>query len=387
MIKRFAYYCIVILLLTIFGCNLSKEEQTRYKPDTIVVNFSDAFDLFSSEIISDLRFIQLETTEKSMIGEINDISISSDNIFILDKNNLKTVVSFSKDGKFLTKYGNIGRGPGEFRYVKSFMKDEKAMQIELLVPPNHIMIYTIMGELVDEVKGNDQIPAVSFTKTHRDNYFLYGGHNDGFDVNRFYLINRDGELIEKYFPEKTNLFPFEEHKNNFTTFENNTYFREFFSNIIYVITEENIAPRYVFDFGEYNLPSDPPYDLFFSIEKHASIINFFKNQDFLIASITQRRQVQGAPSLFFILKHLLTGKVMLMRMPDSFGFVESFTFPLFLNETNEIVFSIQPVDLLLNFEVFKNQPLLNHALNEIDLIDESSNPILVFAKINCSVFN
>ncbi len=385
--KRLAFYFFLLSLITISGCNQSKEAQTIPNPKTIVVNFSDAFDLFSSEEIIDLRFIQLETTEESMIGEISDIYISSDNIYILDKNNLKTVLSFSKDGEFLTKYGSIGRGPGEFSYVKSFIVDEESQQIELLVPPNHIMIYNIQGELIDEIKNYDQIPAVSFTKTHRGNYFLYGGHNDGFDVNRIYLVNRDGELLDKYFTEETNLFPFEEHKNNFTSFGSKTYFREFFDNTIYIVSEENISPVYEFDFGEYNLPPDPPGDLFLSIEKHASIVNFFENQDYFIASITQRRQLHEDPSLFFILKHLISGQVKLMRMPDSSRFVESFNFPLFLKETNEIVFSIHPVDLLLNSETLKNQPLLNQALNEIELIDESSNPILVFAKINSSFFD
>ena len=233
---------ILLSFIIILGCNQSKEVQTICYPKTIAVNFSNAVDLFSSELIDGLRLIQLETTGESMIGEIHDIYVSTDNIYILDQNNIKTVLRFSKDGEFLTKYG-------------------------------------------------------------------------------------------------------------------------------------------------YTLPPDPPGDLFSSIEKHAAVLSFFENRDYFIASITQRKQVNGDPSLFFIIKHLASGKVRLIRMPDSFGFVESFNFPLFLEGTNEIVFSIHPVDLHLNTEALKNQPLLNHALSKIEPIDESSNPILVFAKINNSFFN
>jgi hypothetical protein len=281
----------------------------------------------------------------------------------------------------MTKYSKIGKGPGEFSYVKSFIFDDETQQIELLVPQNHIMIYNIQGVLIDEIKNYDQIPAVSFTKTNGGNYFLYGGHNDGFDVHRIYLLNKQGELLDKFFSENTNLFPFEEKKNNFSSISDKTYFREFFDNTIYFVSEENLVPKYEFDFKEYNLPLNPPGDLFSSIDKHASIINFFENKEYFIASISLRKKAHGEPTWFFILKHLISGQIVLIKMPDSSRFIESFIFPIFFMETNEIVFSIHPADLLLNSEELKNQPLLNHAFNEIELTDKSLNPILVFAKI------
>lgn len=49
-----------------------------------------------------------------MFSYANKIIEHNNKYFILDKNSLRSIVSFKKDGNPITKYGRIGQGPGEY---------------------------------------------------------------------------------------------------------------------------------------------------------------------------------------------------------------------------------------------------------------------------------
>ncbi len=110
----------VISLLLIAICSTELLAQRRRDNQKVVV--SEIIDIapslgreqycYASEYFSEIRYIELESTEQSFMRGIKDIKVTEKGIFILTNNYI--ILRFSNTGKFLNKIGAIGRGPGEY---------------------------------------------------------------------------------------------------------------------------------------------------------------------------------------------------------------------------------------------------------------------------------
>lgn len=68
--------------------------------------------------IKSIKYIQLETSEECMIGEVSEVKVQDDYLIILDV--LKKVYLFEKStGRFIRQIGSIGQGAGEYVSVNT----------------------------------------------------------------------------------------------------------------------------------------------------------------------------------------------------------------------------------------------------------------------------
>lgn len=74
-----------------------------------------------------MEFIQLETNDSCLLGEINKIKISDSLLFISDRNNKLFVFDFS--GRFVNRIGTIGQGPNELLNLSHFYVDRDNKQV------------------------------------------------------------------------------------------------------------------------------------------------------------------------------------------------------------------------------------------------------------------
>lgn len=65
-------------------------------------------------IIDSLSYIRLETNKNAPIEGVDKISFIDDKIVLFDKQKKRGLYLFSKDGKFLCKIGNVGKGPEDY---------------------------------------------------------------------------------------------------------------------------------------------------------------------------------------------------------------------------------------------------------------------------------
>ena len=138
---------IIWLLPTVWNCDNSEGQQPHGPFLLNLDNCKVSIDLKLSDLIDSCRFIQLETTNKSIIDDnISLLDIAKKQILIGDQNG---VYKFSGDGKFIQKLLNTGRGPGEISSYCIFHYYE-AKNILLidnqLAPHDYILRYDIQSE-------------------------------------------------------------------------------------------------------------------------------------------------------------------------------------------------------------------------------------------------
>lgn len=98
-------YILLLFLVSFISCN-----QDNVKGTSIIIDANESFDISNNLLFN---FIQLETTDTNLFGDIGNILIYQDKIYIIDSKSTKLLV-FNMEGKFITQIGSRGNGPGEY---------------------------------------------------------------------------------------------------------------------------------------------------------------------------------------------------------------------------------------------------------------------------------
>lgn len=98
-----------MVLLTVCGCNVVQETKFKY---TISVDATSQDQPKYDSFVNGIEFIPLETTDSSLVGEVNGLVVTNDKIFV--NSNREEILCFDICGKFLYRVGRIGRAPGEY---------------------------------------------------------------------------------------------------------------------------------------------------------------------------------------------------------------------------------------------------------------------------------
>jgi len=120
-----------------------------------------------SEIASEVTYIPLETTDSSLVGNINSVLYEGGQIYIV--HNTSTVSVFDNNGKFIRKINRQGRGPEEYLKLMSgdmLEIDPDNRNIILLSLDTKLYEYTEDGVFVRKV----QIPKIEGCR----NYMNWG---------------------------------------------------------------------------------------------------------------------------------------------------------------------------------------------------------------------
>ncbi len=105
---------------------------------------------------------EIEGTGTELFGAIQNVRVAKDGkIYVLD-NKLKKIIIFNKDGKFLSKFGKIGEGPGEF---KTFRLGRQLFILKndlLFVERGKIHYFSLDGQFKKTIKTPESITPRGF---------------------------------------------------------------------------------------------------------------------------------------------------------------------------------------------------------------------------------
>lgn len=204
----------------------------------------------------EFKFIALETIDSCLLGDVEQIEITNDKIYIIDRTN-NLIFVFSLDGTFIAQIGEKGNGPGEYVMPKTLHIDEKKCVISVLDVAQGKMIHYDMKTY----------QYISNQKTKSCNYcaWLIDGNiawfnQPGYATDKrevYYLEITDSELNHlNYYYTADFLTGYgislgqRFHQHNGHTFLSIPFF-----SMVYEVTTEGIIPSYNVMFGKHNLPS------------------------------------------------------------------------------------------------------------------------------------
>lgn len=347
-----------------------------------------------SSIFKKVKTIILETTEESLIGRISDMQVYKNYIFILDRHSSHKLYTFDTTGKFVRVIGNIGNGPGEYMYLRSFTIDPKKEEIYLLYLNKRINKYNIEGEFINAITMDGGV----------SNHIQY--HNDKLYVDSYtdYMLKE----IDPKTGKETNRFLKRDKYNkgwNESSFVSNgggfmsklsksPKFRDLFTDTFIALNDNRIEPyitlqsKYLVTHSDVERvkKNEKEFSKRLAIFKEKNKIFFFK------CYFETKNHIHFAYNhgykVYTVLLDLQTQSVIKTRLFNDLVFVQntkiSLPSMLFDFSTSEGVYEWLNVQIAIEkmnfFENIKNGDLSPNLdkLEELKKLPEDSNPVIFY---------
>ena len=260
-------YLLVIFLLT--GCNHNRSKKNvsigiQFAPEKIkTIKVNSPKKLWPTNLdqyVFNIEYIELETNKESIIGAISEVIYYDSHYYILDKIT-SSIFVFNNIGKYVLKINNIGKGNGEFNKLSGFNIDKINQQIVVLTDlPQKVIRYSLNGEYNSELK----LPFLSRhvgVLPNKEYAFYLQYRDNSLELKQCYnliTINAKGKMINGFFPYKPESISsnFIKAQNHFYYFNNDLHFYSDLLDVVYVVDNNSIKPKYNIDFGDIKINPD-----------------------------------------------------------------------------------------------------------------------------------
>lgn len=256
---------LIIAFLNIYCSRVHNNlSNVKYNISTIDLTGIDQLEnseLNISQIVDNLnvKYVKLETTEKSMVEVIFDSEINNSNIFILNKSGL---LMFDLNGKFIKKIGTYGKGPNEHLGILGFSCTDSLIAI-ISNFTRKMLLYNSKGDFLKTFSVNVSAGKPNFI--NNSCMSINRRFGDIYD-NDYYIteiVKTTGDTIAiRYLRNEILKSKRLYVEANSQWYYNDTlYIKESLTDTIYTITNNSITPRFVLDMGKYKLPDDFLYNM------------------------------------------------------------------------------------------------------------------------------
>lgn len=211
-----------------------------------------------SQFTNDIRYIPLETFDDLTLSHVANCDFIDSLILV---SNLEQCLLYNYKGNFISKIGNQGRGPGEFRYATNVS----------FGPCNRVFIqslydlfeYDLHGSFFNKFErcfliNNDYVGRWSLIKDSL--FFGKISSSTGKEKNKALIFNRQGEIkiwFKNYIlfnREKALAGHMEQHANIYY-FRDKYFLKEIYNDTLFYLNEEyHLIPLFIFNLGKFSEP-------------------------------------------------------------------------------------------------------------------------------------
>lgn len=128
---------------------------------TININNDEYSKIHLGRLTESKKEIALENSTESMLGRIVDVKFLKDKIIVFDL--LSGIHAFDSTGKFITKIGKNGEGPGEYKYINS-MEINNDFGLIYIASMYKLLIYSSDFSFLEEKKFPFALTHLEFVK-------------------------------------------------------------------------------------------------------------------------------------------------------------------------------------------------------------------------------
>ena len=284
------FFICALSLLGLFACD--EKKMNSHLPCKI--DFEKSINKFLllelAEIADEIRYIRLESKQYTRISTTYLLDFSEDFLLVSDR---KNCFLFDNQGKFISKIGNAGRGPGEYTHISNVKIDSKSNNV-LLQSGRSILRYDNNGLFIQKfipemsvgtrIIGSwnlfqdtlffGQVPNYSGKEKYKSVIFDDSGKTIQAFNNTIFL-NRESEIINA-----------NDGHANIYQFEDKYFFKERMNDTLFVIIDDTfLEPAYIFNLGRYAQPLKERelgmFKMVKRIDNYIFINNIFETRNFI----------------------------------------------------------------------------------------------------------
>lgn len=259
------YYILGIFSLILFSCKNTIPSSVSYLSmdlDSTQLVMLDEIDTINalkySTVFTDVRYVALESSTESSLGRVSSFNVTNDDDFLLFDDANGEILLFDSLGVFKNRIG--ARGHGAYEYIHPLIVRYDSFQNHVVVydgAKKSLLHYGMDGTYLYMTELHKYIR--NFCVVGTDLFAIFANHSNilkegEYDYNIEFL-DKSGEIVAQYDPymyDVMNFRPISDHV--FSTYENNSYFKHYYSHLVYKIDGNGLHPYYNIDFGDNQIP-------------------------------------------------------------------------------------------------------------------------------------
>ena len=375
--------CIKILLISfillhIVCCNNNKHSNTANMQKIVLTE--NSFVNSQTDLMKDIRYVQLQTSDDCLINEVTELYCTSKEIFIFDIFT-QSVYVFDYSGRYLRKLHKVGQGPGEYSMMSSVSVNEQTKRLSIVDLGKCVMYYDINSF---DYLGEQKIDAVSIEEVEDGKYVTFNSlpvTRDDVQYNYFVLkYGVKGNIERQYIPIDFTSGYLMRPAHRFYKFDNDLFFYPPFTSQVYKITEGSCTVCYDIQYGNLSYPS---IDFLNSTEKRGEnyIKKLYEEHYIYFTQILESRN--------FLVSTFNVGKRCYLGLYDK---KKNNGFYMFRKEYNKAsnsidyfhiygVYNDEFVSVLKSSEIKENKALMDNGLKKlVSITVDDSNPVICIFK-------
>ena len=198
--KAIIYTMIICYVIVSAGCKNKKEKEVLKDYPTIKLDLSnEPVFIKSDSLLGEKVIIPLETTDESIIGEINKLEIVHDTLYILDDDQ-DIIFLFDKTGKYITRIADIGRGPEEYLYIDDFHIDDNIIYV-IAGGNQKVFCYDLQGKFLSSFSTEFSANRITTDSNYIYVYYNFS-HHKNYNVAVYNKKNYTLHKQYKYYPSQ-----------------------------------------------------------------------------------------------------------------------------------------------------------------------------------------
>lgn len=199
------------------------------------------------ELTSVIKEVPLETTDSSLIADINKLIYDGNNFYIVSTG--KCFI-FDSKGKFINRFGHKGDDPEGYTSIEQVLYTPERLMI-FDSSSRKILRYNNDGIYQNQIKAPDKFKAISILKS--GNYIGYNPNETGHVTMHFGLFDTNGNLNDSVpyrYSFESKVITVLYNEGSFFNGNNQLNFKEILSDTIFMVNELKFTPRFVFELGD-----------------------------------------------------------------------------------------------------------------------------------------
>ena len=266
------FYTFSFSLLLLISCGGKQSGNQTPEAEVIIPEFPQVVpfeagidtvkEVLLSQIADSVQYLPLETNDNCLIRYLNDGNIfRTTKYWFLPYS--EALFQYTIDGKFIRKIGRRGGGPGEYNYIVRIDVDEEKGLVYMLNTSRKINVFNMETGKFLYAMTVPSIETFGFAMLNDSLAASFIPNLNGKMKERIYLSGLKGDTLNTFY--RTDTFEVRSGTRWSTMssydrfvfhYDNQVCYKEYNNDTMFVVTETELQPRFIFDLGKYSIPTD-----------------------------------------------------------------------------------------------------------------------------------
>lgn len=292
--KKVSIHTLMLLILytcIISSCSSTKDRNLPVCQIDIEAGLDKMEEVYLSDFAPEIEYVVLETPDDIVLSDYLSYDVSEH--YIIATDNRMSLVLFDLSGKFISRFGQKGRGPEEYQNVDNLYIEENRIFFSSYTD---IFEFNKEGEFINKYPNvllfEDRYIIQNWSLIHDSLIFGHLPNDEGHMEYKAVLINKNGELIKKY--RNYDILESKGSRINTGTtqvyqFNGNLHFKEQFSDTLFILDDDyELKPFYTIDLGDLKMPVPVRTDFseyFRKINDYMAVEDIYETENHLFLKV------------------------------------------------------------------------------------------------------